>query len=328
MAVSRIVALAVAAAVGLGLGLTGTAGTAVAADSVRIATQPYPIYAPLFVAKQKKWLDEELAKVTPGASVTWSSFAAGPPINESFAAGQQDVGFVGDTPALVGKAAGLDTSAIALTSDGPKSLAVIVGGNSPITAPKELKGKKVAVTKGSYAHHLLALVLEQGGLTLGDVELVNLPVAEIPPAIVAGTIDAGAVWEPILTRYESQKAVRVLADGTGIKKGLLLIVADNGFLKTRPEQAKALLKAYKRASDFVTANPKEAAELISGDVNLAPDLLVQVLQRMHYDPVVHDDDVAEVKKTEQFMRTHGLIKTAVDVDAFFNRKLAAEAGLQ
>lgn len=323
MAVSRIVALAVAAAIGLGL-----TGTAVAAENLRIATQPYPIYAPLFVAKQKKWLDEELAKVAPNAAVTWSLFPAGPPINESFAAGQQDVGFVGDTPALVGKAAGLDTSAIALTSDGPKSLAVIVGGESPIASPKELKGRKVAVTKGSYAHHLLALVLEQGGLTLNDIELVNLPVAEIPPAIIAGTIDAGAVWEPVLTRYESQKAVRVLADGTGIKKGLLLIVADNGFIKNRPEQAKALLKAYKRASEFITANPKEAAELISGDVNLAPDLLTQVLQRMHYDPAIHDDDVAEVKKTEQFMRTHGLIKTAVDVDAFFNRNLAAEAGLQ
>ncbi|MGE5515204.1 MAG: aliphatic sulfonate ABC transporter substrate-binding protein [Bacteroidota bacterium] len=323
MAVSKFTALVTAAAITLGL-----AGTAVAAEDLRIATQPYPIYAPLFVAKQKHWLDEELAKVSPGASIKWTSFAAGPPINESFAAGQQDIGFAGDTPALVGKAAGLDTSLIALTSDGPKSLAVIVGAASPIASPKELKGKKVAVTKGSYAHHLLALVLEQGGLTFNDVELVNLPVAEIPPAIIAGTIDAGAVWEPILTRYESQKAVRVLADGTGIKKGLLLIFADNTFLKNRPEQAKALLRAYKRASDFITANPKEAAELISGDVNLAPELLTQVLQRMHYDPAIHDDDVAEVKKTEAFMRSHGLIKTSVDVDAFFNRKLAAEAGLK
>ncbi|TWA63904.1 sulfonate transport system substrate-binding protein [Azospirillum brasilense] len=326
MAVSRFVALAVAAAIGLGL--AGTATTSAAADDLRIAAQPFPLYAPLFVAKQKKWLDEELAKVAPNAAVKWSLFPAGPPINESFAAGQQDVGFVGDTPALVGKAAGLDTSVIALTSDGPKSLAVVVGGDSPIASPKELKGRKVAVTKGSYAHHLLALVLEQGGLTLNDVELINLPVAEIPPAIVAGTIDAGAVWEPILTRFESQKAVRVLADGTGIKKGLLLIVADNGFLKNRPEQAKALLTAYKRASEFITTNPKEAAELISSDVNLAPDLLVQVLQRMNYDPAIHDDDVAEVKKTEQFMRAHGLIKTAVDVDAFFNRKPADEAGLK
>jgi sulfonate transport system substrate-binding protein len=323
MAVSKIVAAAVVAAIGLGL-----AGPAAAAEDLRIATQPYPIYAPLFVAKQKKWLDEELAKVSPGAAIKWSSFPAGPPINESLAAGQQDVGFVGDTPALVGKAAGLDTSAIALTSDGPKSLAVIIGFESKIASPKELKGKKVAVTKGSYAHHLLALVLEQGGLTFNDVELVNLPVAEIPPAIVAGTIDAGAVWEPILTRYEAQKAVRVLADGTGIKKGLLLIVADNTFLKNRPEQAKALLKAYKRASDFITNNPKEAAELISGDVNLAPDLLTQVLKRMNYDPAIHDDDVAEVKKTEAFMRSHGLIKTAVDVDAFFNRRISAEAGLK
>lgn len=322
LTISRITTLVALAAFGLGL-----VGEAVA-DELRIATQPYPIYAPLFVAKQKKWLDEELTKVSPGSTIKWTSFAAGPPINESLAAGQQDVGFLGDTPALVGKAAGLDTSIIGITSDGPKSLAVIVGNASPIAAPKELRGKKVAVTKGSYAHHLLALVLEQGGLSFNDVELVNLPVAEIPPAIIAGVIDAGAVWEPVLTRYESQKAVRVLADGTGIKKGLLVIVADNGFLKARPDQAKALLKAYKRGAEFLTDHPKEAAELISGDVNLSPDLLVTVLGRMHFDPAIHDDDIAEVKRTEQFMRNHGLIKVGVDVDSFFTRNVGVAAGLK
>lgn len=120
----------------------------------------------------------------------------------------------------------------------------------------------------------------------------------------------------------------MLADGTGIKKGILVIVADNGFVKARPEQAKALLKAYKRGSDFITSHPKEAAELISGDVSLAPDLLVTVLNRMHYEPAIHDDDVAEIKKTEQFMRSHGLIRTGVDVDAFFNRSINAAAGLK
>ncbi len=315
---------AAAAAAAFGLGLSTTAS----ADELRIASQPFPIYAPLFVAKQKKWIEEELNKVSPGTSVKWTSFAAGPPINESFAAGQQDVGVAGDTPALVGKAAGLDTSIIAITSDGPKALAVVVAEKSPLASPKDLKGKKVAVTKGSYAHHLLALVLEQGGLSFNDVELVNLPVAEIPPAIIAGTIDAGAVWEPVLTRFESQKAIKVLADGTGIKKGVLVLFADNVFLKAKPEQAKALLRAYKRGAEFVRADIKAAAEIISPEVNLPPDLLVTVLNRINFDPVIHDEDVGEIKKTEQFMRSHGLLKASVDVDRFFNRAIGAEAGLK
>src|SRR6266540_5288509 len=130
-----------------------TAGFA-AANEIRIATQPIPHYAPIFVAKQKKWLEEELAKVGAQPSIKWASFAAGPPINESFASGQQDIGFLGDTPAIIGKAAGINTRIVGLTSTGPKSLAVIVPAISGIKSPKDLKGKKVAVVKGSFAHHL------------------------------------------------------------------------------------------------------------------------------------------------------------------------------
>jgi len=303
-------------------------GIAARADEIRLATQPMPHYAPIFVAKEKGWLNEELAKVKPGIEVKWSSFPAGPPINESFAAGQQDFGFLGDTPALIGKSVGIDTRLIAKTSQGQQTLAVVVGADSSIKSPKELKGKKVAVTKGSYAHHLLALVLQQGGLGLGDIELVNLPNAEIPPAIIAGTIDAGAVWEPVITRFEAQKAIRVLADGTGIKAGLLVIIATNDIVKSHPDQVKALLRAYARGADYVKAHPKEAAELIASDVNLSPDLLVQVFAKLDFNPVLHDVDIAEVQKTADFQLANGLIKQRVDVAGWAEPEISKAAELK
>jgi sulfonate transport system substrate-binding protein len=302
------------------------AATTASADEIRLATQPIPHYAPIFLAKQKKWLDEELAKVKPGIEVKWSSFAAGPPINESFAAGQQDFGFLGDTPALIGKSAGIDTKVIGLTSSGPKTLAVVVGAGSPLKDPKELKGKKVAVTKGSYAQHLLALVLEKGGLTFNDIELVNLPNAEVIPAIVSGAIDAGAVWEPVISKFEAQKTIRVLADGTGLKKGVLVIIAANDFLKKKPDQAKALLRAYARAADYIKSNPKEAAELVAADTNLPADLLVQVFAKFDYSPVIRADDANEIKNAEAYLRGIGILKAPVDVDAWLDRTLVlAEA---
>ncbi len=120
-----------------------------AANELRIATQPIPQYAPIFIAKHKKWVEEELSKVHAKSTLKWSSFSAGPPINESFASGQQDIGFLGDTPAIIGKAARIDTRIIALTSSGPKALAVVVPTKSRIKSSKDLKGKKVAVVKGS-----------------------------------------------------------------------------------------------------------------------------------------------------------------------------------
>lgn len=317
MKLSRLFAAALALAI-------GAAATA-SADEIRLATQPIPHYAPIFLAKHKKWLDEELAKVKPGIEVKWSSFAAGPPINESFAAGQQDFGFLGDTPALIGKAAGIDTKVVGLTSSGPQTLAVVVGADSALKDPKELKGKKIAVTKGSYAQHLLALVLAKGGLTLNDVELVNLPNAEVVPAIVSGAIDAGAVWEPVISKFETQKVIKVLADGTGIKKGVLVIVGSSEFVAKKPDQTRALLRAYARAADFIRTNPREAAALVAADTNLPADLLVQVFAKFDYSPVIRADDAAEIKRAESYLREIGLLKAAVDVDAWLDRTLIAEA---
>ncbi len=296
-------------------------------EEVRIATQPIPLYAPLYVAQHKGWLEEELGKARPGTTVKWSYFNAGAPINESFASGQQDIGLLGDTPALIGKSAGVETRIIGKPSAGPKTIAVVVGADSQIGSARDLKGKKVGVPKASYTEHLLSLVLQQQGLTLKDVEQVNLTNGDIPPAIVAGSIDAGAVWEPVLTKFEAEKAIRVLADGTGLKSGLLAIVASSDFLRTRRDLAQAFLRAYARGAAFVTANPQEAARLVAEDVRLPPDLAEKVFAKLDFSPALTDEDIAEFKKTESYIRGIGLIRSSVDVDAFADRRVAAEAGL-
>jgi sulfonate transport system substrate-binding protein len=309
--------------------LSGTAGTGLAAaNELRIATQPIPHYAPIFVAKQKKWLEEELAKVGAKPAIKWSSFAAGPPINESFAAGQQDFGFLGDTPAIIGKAAGINTRIIGLTSTGPRSLAVIVPTKSGIKTPKDLKGKKVAVVKGSYAHHLLVLVLQKGGLTTNDIELINLSQADITTAIQNGNIDGAAVWEPVITKLESQGAVRVLADGTGIKKGALVIIATNDFVTRHRDQTRALLKAYQRGAQFIKSSPNEAAQLIAKDVNLSPELLAKVFSKFDFNPAIQADDMEELKRSEAFMRSAAIIKAPVKIDTFADPSLTREIGIR
>jgi len=298
------------------------------ADEIRFATQPIPHYAPIFVAKHKKWLDEELTKVGAKPTLKWTSFAAGPPINESFAAGQQDIGFLGDTPAIIGKSAGINTRIIGLTSTGPKSLAVVVPIKSGIKSPKDLKGKKVAVVKGSYAHHLLVLVLQKGGLTTSDIEFINLSQADIATSITNGTIDAAAIWEPLITKLEAQGTVRVLSDGTGIKKGALVIIATNDFVTKHRDQTKAILKAYKRGADFIKANPREAAQLIAKDVNLAPELLLKVLAKFDFNPALQADDIEDLKKVEVFMKNNALIKSHVNIDTFADPSPAREIGIK
>jgi sulfonate transport system substrate-binding protein len=296
------------------------------ADEIRIATQPSPFDAPIFIARNKGWVKEELAKVGAVPAIQWASFASGPPMNESFAAGQQDIGFLGDTPAIIGKSAGIDTRIIGLTASGPKTLAVIVPSGSKIRSPKDLKGKKVAVAKGSYAHHLLALVLVKGGLTTSDIKFINMSQADSATAIVNGDIDAAAVWEPLISTLETQGAVRVLADGTGIKKGVLVIIATSDFAARHREQVKAVLKAYRRGAEFIRSNPKEAARLITADVHLASPLLLKVFPKFDFSPILKAEDLGELKKSEAFMVDAGIIRKPVNIDSFTDLSFSREIG--
>lgn len=300
----------------------------VLADELRISTQRTPLYAPLYVAKNLGWLDEELAKSSPGTKAKYLVFEAGAPVNESFAAGLADIGTLGDTPFTVGAAAGIERKIIGKASDGPKTLAVIVAYNSNIKTAADLKGKKVAVPKATYTEHLLSLVLGTSGLTLKDVQYFNLLNQDVAPAIIAGDVDAGAVWEPFLTKFESQKTIRVLADGTGLKTGIQAIAASPEALKNKREAIKAFFRAYERARAYILKNPEAAAKLIAKDVNLSPDLNLLVLNRLNFNPILTDSDIEEFKKTAVYIYKASIVKREVNITPIIDLSILKEVGLQ
>ncbi|MDR3210732.1 MAG: ABC transporter substrate-binding protein, partial [Planctomycetota bacterium] len=103
---------------------------------LRIATQPGIMYNPVFVAKHKGWVEEALAP--KGFTVKWTAYLAGPPITESIAAGEQDVGYLGDTPVLISKAAGLETRIIATAGVAAKAQAIIANKDSGVKTLADL----------------------------------------------------------------------------------------------------------------------------------------------------------------------------------------------
>src|SRR6185369_10031147 len=127
---------------------------------------------------------------------------------------------------------------------------------------------------------------------------------------------------------EAQGAVRVLADGTGIKKGALVIIASNDFVTRHRDQTKAILKAYQRGAEFIKSHPGEAAQLIAKDVNLSPDLLLKVFAKFDYNPALQAADIEDLKKVEQFMKNNAIIKSHVNISTFTDPSLTRESGIR
>ncbi|MDF2922359.1 MAG: aliphatic sulfonates family transporter, periplasmic ligand-binding protein [Paenibacillaceae bacterium] len=296
------------------------------ATEIRLAIQPFPLYSPIYVAKNKGWIEEGLKDL--GVTVKWTSFNSGPLVNESFAAGQQDIGVLGDVPAIIAKSAGQDLKIIANAAYGPKALAFVVPKDSAITKPEELKGKKVAVVKGSYAHHLLILVLNKAGLGINDITVVNLAAGDMQNALVTKAIDAAVTWEPFITKYDDAGIAKVLVDGTGIKRANLVIYASNKFVTQNPKLTEIYLDAYKKGYEYIKSNPKEAAELIAKDIGLEAEQLARIFSKFDYNPLIQDVDVAELKVVEKFMRDEKLIENAVDIDKYVDKTYLNGAGIK
>lgn len=283
---------------------------------VRIGAQPYPLYTPVYVAKELGFLDEELEKV--GASYEWHDFKSGPLVNEAVAAGEADLGFMADLPAIIAKSTGQDIEVVSNVAYGEKGLAVLIKNDSTIKSIKELKGKKVAYAKGSYAQHLLALLLEQEGLTLDDVESINLGAGEQVSALANGDVDAIVIWEQFISKLTSEGEAKVLADGTGIKKGNMITYFVKDYANEHPDVVKAYIRALNRANEVLKSDPDKAAEAVAADFGVDTELMKKIIANFDYHTELTEDDIAEITKVKDFSLKSGIIQSDVNIDQFIN----------
>lgn len=297
------------------------------AGEVRIGYAPNTFYSPILVAKQKKWLDEELAAAGLGTStVKWQSFSAGPMMNEAIAAGQLDIIFTGDVPAILGKAVGFETRLIGIASSGYRSQAGVVLANSPITSVKDLKGKKVATFKGTTAHHLLVLALKEVQLKPSDIELVNLTLPDMNNALQRGEVDAAFLWEPLLSKLELDHSIRILRDGKGLKNAIAVIEATDSFVTKHRAEAKAVLRAFQRGAALIRHNPDEAAKLVAAELNQPEPIIRRSMDKFVYGPEFSNEIIEALASTEVFLREQGLTRISVDINRFADRSLLRELG--
>ena len=307
----------------------GTAAeSGIIADEIRVATQPGVYAANILLAKKNGYFTEELEKLGyKDLKITWDSFESGPPENEAFAAGAEDIGLIGDVPLLVAKASGQKTVTFAKLSAGETTVALTLPADSDITDPSQLKGKKVAYVKGSYGQHFLGLVLEGAGLTFDDIEQINLPNSDIGNAVSSKQVDAGIIWEPGLTATLSTGTVKILLDGTGIKSNNVFFFATQDFADNNPDALKAFIKAVERANEEIKADPAAAALQLKDEINLPTETLTELLTKYEFSTYISDKDIEELKDVESFNREQGFAANEVDVDTFVDRKHLAAAGV-
>ncbi|HZY20761.1 MAG TPA: sulfonate ABC transporter substrate-binding protein [Ramlibacter sp.] len=168
----------------------------------------------LSLLKARGTLEKRLAPL--GVSLKWIEFTAGPVQLEALNVGSIDFGDVGEAPPIFAQAAGAPLAYVAATVPRPRTEGVLVPKGSGLRSVPELRGRKIALNKGSNVHYFLVKLLEKHGLRYADVQPVFLPPADARAAFEKGSVDAWVIWDPFFAAAEKTLDARLLADATGV----------------------------------------------------------------------------------------------------------------
>jgi sulfonate transport system substrate-binding protein len=244
-----------------GAALAATSRSVFAADDAKTFRIGFQKGGVLALAKASGAIEKRLA--ARGINVQWNEFTSGPPLLEALGAGALDFGSTGDVPPLFAQAAGGDLLYVAATKGAVDGSAILVKTDSPIQTLADLKGKNVAFKRGSSAHNFTIRALEKGGLTLGDINALDLGPPDAAVAFASGQIDAWAIWDPYYAVQAQDPGTRVLATTEGIVDSYGYYLANGAFTRQNPTVVSEVLGALKQTGADAQAHLDDTAAAIS-----------------------------------------------------------------
>src|SRR5580658_3127833 len=255
----------------------------------------YQKYGTLVLLKARGSLEKRLAPMH--VEVKWTEFPAGPQLLEGLNVGSIDFGTVGEAPPIFAQAAGADLIYVGNEPAASAAEAIVVPKDSPIKTVAELKGKKVALNKGSNVHFLLVKLLERAGVNYSDIDTIFLTPADARAAFERGSVDAWAIWEPFLAAAQRQTGARILADGNGVVSNHQFFLASRSYAANRADVVAIVLDEVAAVDQWAKTNPKDAAAALQPQIGLDQGTLELALSRGGYGVTpVNDAVLAEQQR--------------------------------
>ena len=259
--------------------------------------------------------------------IEWAEFPAAAPILEAINAGSLDVGYTGDLSFLTVYAGGAPIKAIGGTRSDAKTQAILVRKDSPIKSAVDLKGKRLAGTRGGWGQFLIDATQEKAQIRLEDATFAPLGPVDAKIALLAGSIDAWAVWEPYISYATLKDKARVVADGEGLTPTITFIVASDTAIATKRAALQDFVNRLNQARlwslDHVADYARSTAEL----TKLPEDVLLAAYQAQRTTPIVIDDVVVtEVQAASDRATRYGILSRTLDVSKAVDRSFTVPAG--
>ncbi|WP_186106429.1 aliphatic sulfonate ABC transporter substrate-binding protein [Burkholderia gladioli] len=326
--VLRHAALSIAALAAGVAALASQNATAAPAAPAEIRVD-YAYYSPeSLVIRHFGWLEDEFKP--DHVAIRWLLSLGSNRALEYLNSGAADFGSTAGLAAVLGRANGNPIRAVYVFSR-PEWTALVVRKDSPIHTLADLKGRKIAATRGTDPFLFTLRALHTVGLTRDDVELVNLQHPDGRTALANGQVDAWAGLDPHMAAAQVDDGARLLYRNVGFNTYGFLNVRE-AFASQYPQAVARVLKVYEKARLWIIAHPDETARIVADESKISLPVAKLQLQRNDFsDPVPGETQRAALKAAAPVLTEEQLVKPGVDpakvvdalIDPSFARPLAA-----
>jgi len=282
----------------------------------------YQKFGNLGMLKARQILEERF--VQQGVTVLWSEFPAGPQLLHALQNNEIDFGATGEVPPILAQAQNSSLIYVAYEPPSPHSVAMVVAQDSPIYHCSDLRGKRIAVNRGSNVHYLLLQMLDEHGLTLDDVRVNYTPLRYPLTPSDFHSVDAWMMWDPLLSDAQLSGDMRIIEDGHGKVLNQQFYLSRRDFAQRSADLLKIVLDELKQTGIFIATHPENAAQLLSQELGLPQASLALALSRRQHEPRAINRTVMRDQQTiaDRFYAL-GLISKAIKIrEAVWDEGLA------
>ena len=275
-----------------------------------------PFNLPLIIMKEKGMAEKAFGE--KGIKVNYYEITSGAKQAEAIAAGSLDIASVINSVSVILANAAGNPIEIFSGFSRPEKMFTIMTANDAIRTPADLKGKKIAGPKGTVLNELLVAALKKDGLSIKDIEFINMGIPNAVQAMLSGKVDCALAAAANVVNAEKNGG-RVLVTCEGYVSPLLIAACSKDFAEKHSDMLKLYTAAYKEAKGWMEANMEEALAIGAKVQDISMEDARKLFAWSNFIGSLSDADLNALDYDVNFMVESGMIEKPIDKMDFVNK---------
>jgi sulfonate transport system substrate-binding protein len=275
-----------------------------------------PLNVPSIIQKNKNMFAEEFKANGKEMTVNYAEITSGADQTQALASGDVDILYaVGGTSVISAAANGADIKILNMYSRSPEAFCMY-SHDENIKSAQDLKGKTIAGPVGTNLHQLLVAYLEKAGMTIDDVNYVNMAIPDAKAALDGKSIDVALLAGP--TAYKANKqGYNLVTNGKGLTDAVIAVAVTEEFYNEHKEDIEIFMNAEENIIKYINENHKEAMEIVAKELDLEKSAVEEMYKQYDFNMETTDADIKAFQNVADFMLKTGMIENEVNVEDLF-----------